>query len=169
MAAPAVGRELAPMLVSVTAAALGRETKPRARKVLYQDSACRGRGDALRPMAGFAGKGSVLSFQRVACPVMVELSHRSVPADQGDIPSIVLRMTGYAGSARPVRSHKRRMQAALFIQPEADLLVALEAFVLWRQCRQIVTVRALGGAAQTAVRPGQGSGRYLSQDRTGCE
>ncbi len=95
----------------------------------------------------------MFSLERVACPVMVEHGHWSVPADQREVPSVVLGMTVHAGSAGPIRSYERRMQSALFFQPQADLLVAFETFVLGRPRCEIVAIRALDGAAQAAVRP----------------
>jgi len=109
----------------------------------------------------------MLPLERVACPVMIEPGHWSVPADQRNVPSVMLGMTVHAGSAGPVRSHKRRMEPALLFQPQADLLVAFEALVLGRPSCQIMAIGALDGAAQAAVRPRQGTGRYLSRSKAG--
>lgn len=112
-------------------------------------------------MARLAGECRMLALQYITRAVVVESCHRRFPMNDRKVPAVVLGMACGTRRAGLVVADERWMQAALFLQPDTNLLVALDAFIFRRTLRQIVAARAVGRPVDGGVGTRQGPGRYL--------
>jgi len=103
----------------------------------------------------------MFALQDIACAAVVEFLEGYIPVNDGKAPAVVLRVTGDARSSAPVVTDQRRMQAARLVQPGADLLVAVEAFVFRGALGEVVAIRAVRCAVKRAVGLGHDSGGDL--------
>ena len=75
--------------------------------------------------------------------MVVELRYGRVPADNVELTAVVIRMAGGTRAAGPVATNERRVEAALFIKPRADLLMTLDALVLGRTFGEVMATGAV--------------------------
>jgi len=83
--------------------------------------------------------------------------------DHLEIYAVVIGVALYAGGARRAGAGKGRVEAAILLQLAGDLTMTIEALERWFPRGNLVTLNAVGIAAQTLVRFCQRARRDLGR------
>ena len=121
--------DLSPVLIHVAGGAVAAEPQIRTAAVFDLDFGCGGFRYVCGLVTLIAKQGGVLSGQRVAGLLVIQIFRLCFPADEIVIAAVVLRMAVAAGFPAGLRVQEEGVQAAPGLEPAFDFLVTSQALL----------------------------------------
>lgn len=154
--------ELPFMVVLVTAHAVCRESEVGFRHILALQQRANPASYVRRRVAFFASDRSMLAFQGISRPAMIELLYGCVEVNQWEVRAVVLHVAAHAVFAIRIFHFEAGVIALLLGKETRDFLVAIQALEGGRLGAKLMATRATCRAAEGFVGFGKRAGRNLT-------